>query len=546
MIRPPSATSAAANIRGLGAFGQEPSSRNFCRAARTAIFLRVNRLEESDHLSSTSAPRERLRAVVALLVIVALGGWLRGSQVGESLWLDELHTSWVVADGWGSIVPRAQAGNQGPLYFYLVRGCVECGGHHEWTLRLVSLVAGTGLIAAVYGLVRRWRGSVSTALLAALLVALQRDCIFYAQEARPYALLQLIALWHGALVVELWERPSSLRRAAYVLGAAVLFYLHYTSALFLLAESVAFAVWRCTQHNATGYRWRMWAVDCLLIGLLLLPAMQHLQQIAAVRQNWARMVSVWPGTGMQYLGLFYIGLPLLALGAGRIFRWRTGVAWRPAVWMWVGCWCVVPPLVAWFSTWLGLAALGIVRYLVASIAGLIVFAVWVQSRYVSRLYRSCAAITLIICTLAVGGLVEQWSLDGRWIGDRQEPWSELVTWLNQRTDSVPRPVYVCAGLLEDAALVENDSAALRDYCLFPVRGIYRVAAERVDPLPTRRDVRVPAALRELAMQQGGVWLIVRSRPERAAAMVATIAEQLAARETDTWQRGNLTVVRLDR
>ena len=290
----------------------------------------------------------------------------------------------------------------------------------------------------------------------------------------------------------------------------------------------------------------MWAVDGLLIALLLLPAVQHLQQIAAVRQNWARMVSVWPGTGMQYMGLFYLGLPLLALVVGRIFRWRTGVAWRPAVLMWVVCWCVVPPLVAWFNTWLGVAALGIVRYLVASIAGLIVFAAWVQSRYVSRIYRSCAAIALVVCTLASGGLYEQWTLDGRWIGDRQEPWREMVAWLNERTESAPRPVYVCAGLLEDAALVENDSAALRDYCLFPVRGIYRIEAERVAPLPTRRDVRVPADLLESAARQRGVWLIVRSRPERAAAIVATIAEQLAAHETEAWQKGNLTVVRLDR
>lgn len=508
--------------------------------------MRVNRQEETDHLSLPSVPGKRLRAAVLLLAIVVLGGWLRGSQVNESLWLDELHTSWVVADGWGPIVSRAQAGNQSPLYFYLVRGCVECGGHHEWTLRLVSLVSGTVLIVAVYRLVRRWRGPAGTALLAALLVALQRDCIFYSQEARPYALLQLVALWHGALVVELWERPSLRLRAAYVLGAVGLFYLHYTSALFLLAEAVGFVVWRWTGRGAIGYRWRMWAVDCVLIGLLLLPAVQHLQQIAAVRQNWARMVSIWPGAGMQDLGLFYVGLPLLALAVGWIFRWRTDHAWRRAVLIWIVCWGAVPPLVAWCSTYLGIAALAIVRYLVASLAGLIVFAAWVQSRYVSRVYRWCAAITLIVSTLAVGGLYEQWSRDGRWIGDRQEPWRELVVWLNERTVSARRPVFVCAGLLEDPALVENDSVALREYCLFPVRGIYRVAAKQVDPLPTRRDVHVPAALLESAELEGGVWLIVRSRPERAAAIVATVAGQLAAHETEIWQRDNLTVVRLDR
>ena len=78
-----------------------------------------------------------------------LGLWFCCSQAGESLWLDELHTSWVVAMGCRRFPPARGAGNQSPLYFYLEWGVVQLAGQHEWTLRWLSLAAGTGLILAV-------------------------------------------------------------------------------------------------------------------------------------------------------------------------------------------------------------------------------------------------------------------------------------------------------------------------------------------------------------------------------------------------------------
>lgn len=69
------------------------------------------------------------------------------SLAGESLWLDELHTSWVVADEWSQIAARAQAGNQSPAYFYLVKLTVKLLGQlpiaasQETALRLPSMIS---------------------------------------------------------------------------------------------------------------------------------------------------------------------------------------------------------------------------------------------------------------------------------------------------------------------------------------------------------------------------------------------------------------------
>jgi 4-amino-4-deoxy-L-arabinose transferase-like glycosyltransferase len=92
---------------------------------------------------------------LGLTAILALGAFLRLWQAGESLWIDELHTSWVVSGKLSEVLPRAAMGNQSPLYFWGMWLLVQVTGQSEWTLRLPSLLAGIALPAAVYFLVGR-------------------------------------------------------------------------------------------------------------------------------------------------------------------------------------------------------------------------------------------------------------------------------------------------------------------------------------------------------------------------------------------------------
>ncbi len=385
------------------------------------------------HCIALSENHPSWRGILWLIAVVALGLWLRCSQARESLWLDELHTSWVVADGLPQILARARAGNQSPLYFYLEWGVVQLAGHHEWTLRLLSLAAGTGLILAIGRLVWHWSGSCASGLLAALLVAVQRDCIFYAQEARPYALLQLSAVAHAALFVALWQHPTWPRRVAFVVGAAWLFYVHYTSFLFLLAEAACLAAAYACGHAQPRYGWRSALVDAVAVGVLLAPASRHLLQIAHQRQNWARLVDVWPSLGIQVVGAVFVLIPLAGVAVATALGWqRAGFRWRSMAGGWTLCWASVPPLLAWLSTWSGLAALAMLRYLVVPLAGVIVLAGLCHATFASRAYRWTLAIALVVGTVGTSGMIQQWRYDGRWIGDRQEPWHELVDWLNQR------------------------------------------------------------------------------------------------------------------
>jgi len=88
--------------------------------------------------------------VLLIAIITLLGGLVRCLiAANEPLWLDELHTSWVVAGELGDVYQRAQIGNQTPLFFWLTWAAVEFFGETELSLRLVSLIAGTATISSI-------------------------------------------------------------------------------------------------------------------------------------------------------------------------------------------------------------------------------------------------------------------------------------------------------------------------------------------------------------------------------------------------------------
>src|SRR5689334_3102124 len=85
-----------------------------------------------------------------LAAISLFAAVLRLWQVGESLWVDELHTSWCLQAGFENVAERAADGNQSPLYFWVLWGLTRIFGESEFTLRLPSLLAGIALPGMVW------------------------------------------------------------------------------------------------------------------------------------------------------------------------------------------------------------------------------------------------------------------------------------------------------------------------------------------------------------------------------------------------------------
>ena len=128
--------------------------------------------------------------------------------INEPLWLDELHTAWVTSEGWDDVADRSTVGNQNPLYFWIVWSLrtgvaallgtgIESTANPSFlmiVLRFSSMVAGLLILLLTFSITQQFRSGVIGALVATMLIGLDSSFLFYATEARPYALMQLVGL----------------------------------------------------------------------------------------------------------------------------------------------------------------------------------------------------------------------------------------------------------------------------------------------------------------------------------------------------------------
>ena len=131
-------------------------------------------------------------SALGLVAIIALGLLLRIHQIGAaSLWYDEIFSAyWIhrpLSYLWtdGLIIETTP-----PLYYSLLKLWVAFAGDGDVALRLFSAAASTATIPLVF-LLGAELATPAAGLLAALLFALSPMQIYYAQEARGYAMLPL-------------------------------------------------------------------------------------------------------------------------------------------------------------------------------------------------------------------------------------------------------------------------------------------------------------------------------------------------------------------
>ena len=258
------------------------------------------------------------------LRIVAIAAIVRLAHLRDSLWLDELHTAWAVGAGFREIPHRAAIGNQSPLYFSGLWCWVQLLGRSELTLRLPSVFAGVGLVAAAGWVAYRWTARRTAACLAAWLLAVDPTCLFYAQEARPYAWVQWIGLLQVAVWFQLLQVAGRRLRMTWIALSLLLFYLHYTAAILLAAEAVAYVLLLAWPRFPVRYRPRQLTRDASAFLLGCVPAVPQLLAIADRRENWAAFVRERPlnelATAFFPLWLC-VTLPILCVVAAWLFVW---------------------------------------------------------------------------------------------------------------------------------------------------------------------------------------------------------------------------------
>lgn len=303
-------------------------------------------------------------ALTACLIIVILlaAAAARFHRLGaQSLWYDEGLAYGHSLRTLPELISQLQPNVHVPAYFALLGGWQRLTGSSEFALRMLSALFSLLGVAWTYALGARLFHPIA-GLAAAALVALNSFSIYYAQEARMYAMLTAIAGGSMWLFIALprWragERSGWGRIIGLGLVNALGIYTHFAQALLMLAQVALAALKFCAAliDKPSALRrgppsWRRWLqvplAHCLTLALFLpwLPIaiaqlgnrshrLQHLSidQIIGEILGFFAFGSVHKLTAgsVIYVILFFLFLGLLPAASRRFDWWKAllPIAW---------------------------------------------------------------------------------------------------------------------------------------------------------------------------------------------------------------------------
>lgn len=496
--------------------------------------------------------------MLGLLALILLAAVLRARHMNEPLWVDELHTAWVTEAKLADVADRAAVGNQTPLFFYAQWFVCSLFEPTQLTYRVLSLAAGLLLVPTMFFMAREVSGSHWAGWTAAGIVAVDRFSVIFSCEARPYAWVQLATVVHlylGWVCLAAIHQPASkltLRlRLAWIGTGALLFYLHYTAVLIVVAEVIGWLVLRFKYPSVSRSGRFLGIVDLFGLALVCSPALPHLLMINQRRTNWSEFVRV--PTVLSFLTLLpvlvYVGLPLVARMTQSRSKEESSVSRGSAVWLTMLASCLLfPLLVTWVTTVSGIAALYLTRYLIGSLTVAILIAAALLGQLEGNGRRLVAVVVLAVAVLLTESAISfsgwipakvAWPplLHRSGVGAKKENWGSLISHVNEQDPSGRWPVFLVPDLIEDRELGNSQASKLHprisreEFCLFPLRACYELRQSSLPPLALASLPAVlPAESLERLEQAGGGWFIIRGSRSRLKSWQQAIEKALSSED----------------
>ncbi|QJW99802.1 glycosyltransferase family 39 protein [Frigoriglobus tundricola] len=486
------------------------------------------------------APAGAISLGIELTLLVALAAAVRLVGVGESLWLDELFTSWVVLGPDGTLSERAALGNAAAPFYWLVKGSVAIFGASEWAIRLPSVAFGAAVPVVVYVLTRTLSGSNWAARIAAVLVALDGFCCAYAAEARPYSVLQFF----GALqLLAFWKllNGGSVRwRVGFVACTIAMGFLQFVGLAVVAGEIVYYALLRL-RGERSAFTPTRFLVDLGLAGVALLPLVPLVLAILGRKANFD--ISAKP-VGLEDLVILhrqpaYLILPFVAAAFVQFARRAESDAPRgwvvPLAFCLIVFYATVGPI--WVAHRIGGPTLFRLRYTMVLYLLPLMCAGMASVAWPAR----GARVAFALAALVFGQLVES---PARRIASGGSPrlshddWRGAVRVVNERA-APAAPVFVRAGWIETDGYLQADGPLIGPYLTLPVRTLYKLdGSERpVRSLTYAGDFATDADT-ELIGRAGEAWVLVQGDP----ATIDKVVDRVVARLT----KNGLSVTVADR
>lgn len=284
-----------------------------------------------------TSPSWNRPSLVALGVILLLAAAVRVWAAQDELWLDEIWTLLAIGRNLNSIPDIFTAHHDNNHYLVTLWMYLTTPQHNWVVYRVPSLIAGIGTVALAAQIALRW--GRFAALTAAALCATSFVLIFYASEARGYALAGFFSLAALLALDRYLARPT--------LPIALLFGLlcvlgtlsHLTFVQFYagaLAWSVV-ALWKDSSYDKNS-RWRTLVVPLLQLHLMPLAFLAILYTIDVREMQFGGgdpydlWHVVWQACALG-VGSFGFPTPIvaasIALGivlavSGLVLLWREG------------------------------------------------------------------------------------------------------------------------------------------------------------------------------------------------------------------------------
>ena len=480
--------------------------------------------------------------LLASVTLLALAGFaLRWNVASEPLWLDELHTSWVVRDGLDQVAWRAKIGNQSPVYFWLVFFVKSTLGLTPFSLRLASLAAGLALLILTPWILFRASGNATAAIVSCWLIAIDPTFVFYSSEARPYVFVQLLGLLQLASFWQVIrfsrEKPRFLAATCMTLLSVALFYTHYTSIWLFAAEAAFLLLIYRSSRETLPIRLILIAVVAWLV--CCLPGLMHLFDVFDRRSNWNEV-----SDNLAFIRVnAFRALPFIVIPA--IASTVVGIALRPTgkrVVDWDGklivlaltC-ALVPALCCLACSLLKIAPLALDRYAVVGLVGYPMVTGLLLGAAVPVIRSPLARFLFVISVLAAmtfpfNSFFCQTIAKGQVMKFRFENWQPAIQEINENEAKRNQPVFLFANVIEDVDAYTRLDARFQSYLRFPVAGIYKIRQEPrgliAGPTVTRQNFLDRHT--NMIQQQGGGWLLIRGDNS----LVVSIVNQILAKIPD--------------
>lgn len=495
----------------------------------------------------------------SLVLLLALA--LRYQTIlSESLWLDELHTSWVVGGPLADVQTRAAEGNQPPLFFWITWAFQQVVGENELTLRMVSVISSAALIVLAGSVVFYHSKSIFGSILTAAIIGLGDPFLCYGTEARPYGLLQLLSLlqiicyWRSlqhltknveAPSTQSW-RHATVDLSCFVLTSWMLIYTHYSAALIAVPELLFASMWLVARGAPINFGRIIFTVGITVIGCL--PLLANLELVYGRRENWESVASVEKFIQVDGLRLFVwilvpsgiwwvgskAGLFGVDVGEGESnAKWLSGGSSRTTQFAGLMvCWGVLIFLAIVVIHVCGFAPLAMTRYYSVGVVAGPVLCGLLFAKAKSIFHQVILLAVLLVVQVAMARSTFDWVATSiqqrRPTRMRTETWFQAITEINRDQRRKDYPLLLFGAVIEDADALTNRDPAFQSYLQFPVRGMYSIEPPNrfVFAGPTLGNPHFADTEIDRVRSAGGAWLLIRHNDDEVNRIVFELCDYL--------------------